>query len=240
MLLLDDDAPFRAALERVLRNRGLVVEAHASLESFLNAVRAHRHDVLLIDWNLWTILGTDVCSDLRAEGETRPIVLISGAIELELGRRQAEGAGASDFIQKTASADEWQLRIIQLVRGPANRAPTRSGVHRLDPGVHAASLELRDGDVVFGAYRVTVRPQEYRLLEHLLAHAGTVVSSDALIVALWSEPVARSPEAVALQRARVTTTMNRLRDALGASSGVVETVRGGYRVRTADAPADAK
>ncbi|HEX7600153.1 MAG TPA: winged helix-turn-helix domain-containing protein [Polyangiaceae bacterium] len=122
-----------------------------------------------------------------------------------------------------------------LAKSPVYRGrPTRSGVHRLDERVHAAaSLELRDGLVILGAYHVTVRPMEYKVLEYLLAHAGTVVSSDELIVAIWKEP--NTPSALDEFRGRLSTTMNRLRKALGASSALIETVRGGYLVRSARA-----
>lgn len=238
VLLLDDDAPFRSALARALRHAGMVVEAHATLESFLKAARAHRHDILLIDWNLRTSLGTWACESLRAEGETRPIAIISASLEIEFARAQAKKAGASDFIDKTSSPEEWRRRIATLAESPRQRTwSAGSGVHLLDGVNAAASVELRDGAAILRGFRVALRPLEHDLLEHLLAHAGAVVSSEALIAAVWKEPPARTPEGLAAQRDRVVSTMSRLRKALGEAAEMIETVHGGYRIRSAGARA---
>lgn len=239
VLLLDDDAPFRAALKRMLDSPKMVVEGHATVDAFSKAVRMQRHHLLLVDWNLQTALGTGVCEDLRAGGETRPIAIISGLLDIRFARQLATGAGASDFIDKASSIEEWRARVASLVEGP--RYPTgslASGIHRLDARVRAArSVELRDGAAILYAHRVALRPLEYETLEYLLAHVDTVVSSQALIVAVWNEEPSRTGEGLAAQRARVTTTMNRLRKALGEAGTMIESVRGGYVVHSAVARA---
>jgi DNA-binding winged helix-turn-helix (wHTH) protein len=134
---------------------------------------------------------------------------------------------------------EWRLRVARLVEGPRHGGRSAgSGVHLLDARVQAAaSVELRDGAAILRAYRVRLRPLEHDLLEHLLAHAGAVVSSEALIGAVWKESPARTPEAARAQKARVATTINRLRHALGEAAEMIESTRAGYRVRSAIARA---
>lgn len=239
VLLIDDEAPFRASLRRVLSPPAFSLEGHETLESFLEAVRSRRHDLLLIDWNLWSALGTDVCAALRAEGETRAIGLISALLEIEFARRQALEAGASDFIFKGISVEEWRLRVTTLARDPRYRSSSAgSGVHQLDGRVHVAgAVELRDGAAFLRSYRVDLRPLEYKVLEYLVAHAGTAVPVDALFEAVWKEPSGRTPATVDSQRACVATAMSRLRGKLGASAAMIETTRGGYLVRQAGARA---
>lgn len=215
-----------------------VLEGHATLDSFLDAAREQRHDVLLLDWNLRAGLGTRACALLREEGETRPIVITSGCLETEFARDEAREAGASEFIDKTSSVEEWRLRLARLASCAPYRSRSRvSGVHKLDVQGHTASVELRDGAAILHAYRVALRPLEFDLLEHLLERIGTVVSSASLIAAIWKEPLAQTAEGVAAQKARVATTMNRLRRSLGASADMIETTRGGYRIRSARARA---
>ena len=241
MLLADDDAPFRSAMERVLRPPAFVLECHGTLDAFVTAARTRLHDVLLIDLNFRTSFGTDACTALRAEGDTRPIGIISGLVEGAFARNLASSAGASVFFEKVCPADEWRRRITWLHEGGGGSdhrpPPTRSGVHvhLLDQLDAAASIELRDGTAVLREYRVGLRPQEYEILERLLAELGTVVSIEDLIVAVWKEAPSPNAEFGRAQRARVATGINRLRHALGDAAEMIESVPGGYRVRSARA-----
>ena len=75
---------------------------------------------------------------------------------------------------------------------------------------------------------VTLTPTERRLFDHLVAHAGRVVTRDELLDRVW--PLTEQPSS-----ALVTTYVRSLRHKLDEEldAPVIETVRGvGYLVRT--------
>ena len=75
---------------------------------------------------------------------------------------------------------------------------------------------------------MSLTPSEFRLVEALLQHRGSVLSTGQLLQLAWRDPTATGPD-------RVKFTVLRLRRKLGWSDsgeGPLETVRGfGYRLR---------
>ncbi len=88
------------------------------------------------------------------------------------------------------------------------------------------TLDLARGVLTAGAREVTLRPKTTAVLAHLLAHAGQVVSRDALLTAVWGD--------VAITDDSLTQCVSEIRRALGtAGAGVLEThARRGYRMAT--------
>ena len=222
VLLVDDDRQFRSALRRLLISGGVAVDDCETPDTFLEAVAKNAHDVLLIDWNLRVGLGTDLCVRLRAAGECRPIALMSALLDGSFGARQAASAGANAYIDKVCEAQSWAERLTTLARGQRE-------AHTLD---HASHLFLCDGCAVFRDYRIPLRRKEYELLRFLLSRANTTVTQDTLIEQVWREPLARNEASAFSQRARIATTVNRLRAALGRAAHIIETTPNGYLVRT--------
>jgi two-component system OmpR family response regulator len=225
VLALDDDARWLTVLSRVLGREGIEIDGKTVIDEFLVAARERVHDVLLVDWNLRRCEGTTIVTQLRIDGDDRPVGLVSGFLETDHAKHLAERAGADAFIEKTISPGTWADQIRALANGSSRRS---SGLYRL---VDGGMLEVRDGNVVLREHNIGLRPKEYMLLEYLLAHTATDVSYDELLEHCWGVP--RGPRGVAeerLLRGRVITTMNRLRSALGSAARMIQTVEGGYRI----------
>ena len=88
------------------------------------------------------------------------------------------------------------------------------------------TLDLTRGVLTAEAREVTLRPKTTAVLAHLLAHAGQVVSRDALLTAVWGD--------VAITDDSLTQCVSEIRRALGtAGAGVLKThARRGYMMAT--------
>jgi adenylate cyclase len=117
VLVVDDTAANVKLLEDLLTFHGFEVEAAASGEAALSAVRRGSHDLVLLDVLMPGISGYDVCRALRADPANAmlPIVMLTALDEREARTRGLE-AGADDFISRPLHAPELIARVRSLLR----------------------------------------------------------------------------------------------------------------------------
>lgn len=115
LLLLDDEEAVCRALVRLLRARGIQAKGCSSPDEFMALARTGKHRALLLDWNLRDREGTDLIAQLRSEGESRPIGLMSGNVTPSHGRELAEEAGADVFIPKLVDTSKFVEEVQGLL-----------------------------------------------------------------------------------------------------------------------------
>lgn len=101
--IVDDDAPLRAALARVLRIAGFDVRGYASAAEFL-AGTSTSGGCLLLDVALPGMNGVELQAVLGRAAEALPIVFLTGRGDVETSVR-AMKAGAVDFLTKPVKRD---------------------------------------------------------------------------------------------------------------------------------------
>jgi two-component system response regulator FixJ len=91
--LVDDEAPVRVALGRLLRLAGHRVLAFASGEEFLDAVKAFMPDCVLLDVHMPGLTGLQVKARLRDAGLKLPVIFITASDDADVARRAIEAGG---------------------------------------------------------------------------------------------------------------------------------------------------
>jgi FixJ family two-component response regulator len=97
--VVDDDAPLRRALSRLLRSAGYSVEAFGTAEDFLAAPHEPAPDCLVLDIHLGSMSGFDLHERLSASGLSIPTVFITGHDDA-FTRERARRAGAAGYVRK--------------------------------------------------------------------------------------------------------------------------------------------
>ncbi|MBI3553334.1 MAG: response regulator [Elusimicrobia bacterium] len=117
ILIADDNAAIRRVLARSLASPDLdTLEASDGLKA-LEAVRALRPDLILLDVRMPGMNGREVCKVLKSDSATRdiPILLLTGLSELD-EEADGLGAGADDYVTKPFNLNELQARVNALLR----------------------------------------------------------------------------------------------------------------------------
>jgi DNA-binding NtrC family response regulator len=130
LLLVDDDHVFRVSTSALLRDDGYEVASVASAQEAVEALRAQRFDLLLLDLRLPGMDGLRVVEALRLWGERIPILMISGFGTIG-SAVEALHLGADDFLTKPVEPDLLSARVAELLeRRPAaaGRASTFCGM----------------------------------------------------------------------------------------------------------------
>ena len=105
VFVVDDDAPFRIAIGRLLRSAGYEVEAFESAADFLSALpTGTTASCILLDLKMPGLSGPEVQDRLARQGAAPPIVFLSAYGDIPTSVRAIK-AGAEDFLTKPVSAE---------------------------------------------------------------------------------------------------------------------------------------
>lgn len=99
VLIIDDDAHVRAAMQRLLKTVGLYSESFATPQEFLRHKLPDRPSCLVLDVRLPGMSGLDVQSKLNEAGVQIPIIFITGHGDIPMTVR-AMKSGAVEFLTK--------------------------------------------------------------------------------------------------------------------------------------------
>jgi two-component system phosphate regulon response regulator OmpR len=219
LLVVDDDTRLRALLGRYLGEQGHIVTTAASAADARALMRTLAFDLLVLDVMMPGQDGLEFARDLRGEGSTLPILMLTARTEAD-ERIAGLEAGADDYLPKPFEPRELLLRIAAIMRrvprptvGPK---PIRLGRWRFDPD---------RSELIDGTETVRLTDVETSLLSVLAETPGGIVTRDELVDRSKAAVNARS----------IDVQVNRLRRKIEADPKApryLQTVRGsGYVLR---------
>lgn len=101
VLVVDDDDDIALIVSMRLRAEGHEVDIASDGIAALEAVRAGRHDVVVLDWMMPGLNGIEVCEHLRADPDVAGTrVLLLSARSLPADRERATRAGVDAYLAK--------------------------------------------------------------------------------------------------------------------------------------------
>jgi len=120
--VVDDEESVRMALRRLLRSAGLDVETFSSGADFLDSLKSHRPDCVVLDLHMPHISGFAVQARLAETGNRLPAVFITGHDSDET-RERARAAGIVAYLRKPVN-DQTLLDAITaaIAHPPGTRA----------------------------------------------------------------------------------------------------------------------
>jgi two-component system KDP operon response regulator KdpE len=176
VLVVDDEPPIRRFLHAALTAHDFEVFEAATGREALNAVIAHRPDMVILDLGLPDMDGVQVTRQLR-EWTKIPILILS-VREHEQDKIAALDAGADDYLTKPFGIGDLLARIRVAMR---HTMP-------LDAPVFATGdlcVDLARRVVTLAGNEVQLTPTEYDLLRTLVMNTGKVLTHHQLLRAVW-------------------------------------------------------
>jgi len=221
LLVVEDDLRLGRLLLRLLREDKHVVELAPDGRSALDhAESGAALDAVILDVGLPDRSGFDVAQQLRRDGSTVPIIMLTARDAIN-DRVRGLDAGADDYLVKPFSYEELSARLRALARRAGDPA-------RADPVLRCGPIALDEHKrlVTVQGRPVSLTPRAFALLECFLRHPGQVLTRDNLLDAAWPAGVAVTPNTV-------DAYVHLLRERLGPLAGArIQTERGvGYRLR---------
>jgi DNA-binding response OmpR family regulator len=225
ILVVEDDPIIAQLIETILEQQKYAVDFATDGQMGLDLSSAYEYDAILLDVSLPKKDGIGVCRQIRSQGNTVPILLLTG-LNSPAERARGLDAGADDYLGKPFDAQELLARIRAILRRshqPSTPILTWGNL-QLDP----VSMTVTYGDKL-----VPLTPKEYSLLELFLRNSKRVFSCGSILDHLWSYGETPSEEAI---RTHIKGLRHKLKQA-GAAADPIETVYGiGYRLRPVNSP----
>lgn len=178
LLVVEDDADTAEFIARGLTEQGHVVDITPNGHDGLMQASSDDYDVLIVDRMLPGMDGLNVVRTLRAAGISTPVLFLTAMGGIS-DRVEGLDAGGDDYLVKPFAFSELNARVNALGRRPA--------VTEVITCLQVADLKMdllsrqvrRDGETI------ELQPQEFRLLEFLMRHAGRVVTRTMLLEGVW-------------------------------------------------------
>lgn len=184
ILVVEDDADVRKALNLGLTSEGYNVFEACDRESLFACVQKHQLSIITLDLNLGGEDGLELAREIRSQLNV-PVIMISGRTE-PYDRVRGLELGADDYIIKPFHLQEVALRI-------------KKTIERYQPSINSPSKILFDHSELDLTHKIArhqdgspldLTEMELKLLELFVSHPHRVLSRDEISNALhgrdWS------------------------------------------------------
>jgi DNA-binding response OmpR family regulator len=190
ILVVEDQKNLLRSVTQTLREGGFQVEGAETLES-ARRLMSPAIDLVVLDLMLPDGLGLNWLTQLRAIGNTIPILVLTARDSVE-DRVIGLDAGADDYLVKPFSLDELMARVRALVRR----------------GAHTNRTHLSFGDLIVdlvsrtarrGSELLPLQNRQLELLVYLMSHANQVVTREMIARDVWKEATATWTNVIEVQ-----------------------------------------
>ena len=225
ILVVEDDRKVAGFIEQGLREEGYAVDVAPDGEEATMLAHVYDYDIIVLDVMMPKKNGLQVASELRREGRTTPILMLTARDATEDVVRGLD-VGADDYLTKPFKFEELLARVRALVRrGGSKRTELMTyGPIELDRLKHKVRIK---------GVPLNLSPKEFHLLEHFLLKPEHVIRRTELLEKVWDMHF--DPESNV-----VDVHVGNLRRKLRGTSGMelIHTVRGvGFSLRLPGAEA---
>jgi two-component system, OmpR family, response regulator QseB len=218
ILIAEDEPRIVSFLEKGLRANGYITTTATNTDEVVSMTLNDNFDLLLLDLGLPGKDGLTVLEELRGQGATIAIIILTARDEINDKVAGLEG-GADDYITKPFRFEELLARIRLRLRNHQRTTVKEE----MELSVGEIVLNLRTRRVQSKNKDIELSAREFILLETLIRHRGQVMSREQLLDRVWGYDYDPGSNIVDVY-------VGYLRKKL--SSDLIETVRGmGYRLR---------
>jgi two-component system copper resistance phosphate regulon response regulator CusR len=159
ILLVEDEPSAAQMLAKGLREQCYAVDVATDGEAAVYQAGINDYDLVILDVMLPLKDGLEVCCELRAEGLTFPILMLT-ARDAPPDRVAGLDMGADDYLTKPFDFHELLARLRALLRrSPALRPETVE--------IADLSIDMRARRVRRGGRQIELTAKEYALLEYM-------------------------------------------------------------------------
>ena len=217
LLVIEDDATLRDTLAASLSDEGFAVEQAADGKEGLYFALEYPIDLAIIDLGLPEMSGLDVIRQVREQGKTFPILILTARDRWQ-DKVDGLSAGADDYVVKPFHYEEVSARVNALLRRSGGWA---SSVLSAGP----VNLDMSRQELKIDGAAIELTSFEYKIIEYLMVRAGQVISKTELTDRLYDQDFERDSNVIEV-------FIGRLRKKLDPDNSIkpIETLRGrGYR-----------
>lgn len=177
VLIVEDEKQLANALKKGLEYNLYVVDTAYDGEEGLYKAKVNEYDIIVLDLNLPKIDGIEVCKQLRENGVSSYIIMLTARRDTD-DKITGLDTGADDYMTKPFELKELLARL---------RALKRRDSQDKDPVLSVGDLTLnpKTYEVQRGSTVLNLRKKEYMILEYMMNNPGRAISKTELLEHAW-------------------------------------------------------
>ena len=220
ILVVEDDKHIAKLVKFNLEKSGYECFTVATGEAALTVLNKEQIDLVILDIMLPKMDGFEVCKEIKQDKRLSfvPVIILTAKSE-EVDRVLGLELGADDYVVKPFSPRELVLRVKAIMRRGTKPEEVTKDILR----VGRIKVDIPEHKVTADKKEVELTVMEFKLLVTLIQRRGRLQSRERLLTDVWdidTEVTTRT----------IDTHIKRLRQKLGKTGKMIETVRGiGYR-----------
>ena len=217
IFIVEDDPDINEILEDNLQREAFKTSTFTDGMKAYDAIIENPPDLIVLDLNLPSLSGIELCKYIRANDLTEglPIIMLTARSE-EIDKIIGFEVGADDYITKPFSPRELVARVKVHLKRTQKMAFTE--FHQGDLTVNFSTHE-----VTLKKNKIKLTPIQFKLLSALIQSEGKALSRQYLLDSIWGQNYYGDPRTVDVH-------ITRLRNQIDPGNNLILTVKGvGYR-----------
>jgi len=180
VLIVEDDEAMAVALRDGFLYEGYTVVAARDGAAGLALSGKEKPDFIILDVMLPKMNGLDVCRQIRKDGSTIPIIMLTARGQ-EIDKVRGLRIGADDYVTKPFGFMELMARVEAVQRRSTARTIQEVEAYRFgEITIDFKALNAKKRGRAF-----EMSPREFKLLKFLIEHRGEAVAREQLLNAVW-------------------------------------------------------
>lgn len=218
ILFVDDDHNFAEGIVSWLKLSSFTVDFVDSGEDALQLLKHSAYDIVILDWEMAGISGSEVVDKFRRAGGNTPVILLTGRSDIN-SKTLGLDVGADDYVVKPVDLTELAARIRALLRRSSTLLSNVITLGKL-------KMEVDTGRVLINGKNARLTNREFAVLELLMKNPKRVFSAQDILDLVWAPNSERSQDAAR----QVIRTLRRKLETEGMGDLIKTLAGGGYTV----------
>ena len=178
ILIVEDEKRLAGTLAELLHRRGYTVDVSYDGVSGLDNARSGIYDLVLLDAMLPGLDGFTLLQQLRAGGDTVPVLMLTARSDLS-DRVRGLDCGADYYLTKPFETEE----LLACIRALTRRQPELRQTDALKYG--DLRLEKTSFTLSCGERSVRLSRKEFDMMEMLMLNQKLVITKEKLLLKVW-------------------------------------------------------
>lgn len=177
--LVEDDENLRFLVAERLQSEGYRVLEAENGDDGEKMILTEQPDIVLLDWMLPGKQGADVCSEIRAKGFDKLVIMMTAKAQ-DVDKIEAYHSGVSDYITKPFNMDVLVAMIDNKIKFSLNNSE-KSESYKFANMEHLPNTHLliRDGR------KIELTILENRILLYFLKNKNKIINREELMMEVW-------------------------------------------------------
>ncbi|GAE90476.1 response regulator transcription factor [Acetivibrio straminisolvens] len=201
IVIVEDEAFMREELKDMLSKAGYKVDAVESFENVTEQLLSLSPDLILLDLNLPSVSGFQICREIKQKSVI-PVLVLTSRDQLR-DELHALDLGADEYLTKPCRKERLLARVANVLKRYEGRTNLLEGADFL--------LDRQTYTLYIHNQSVILPKNQGKLLEVFLMQGQDIVTKDDLCLAIWGTTEFIDENALQVNLTRLKKTMSSLK-----------------------------